>query len=258
MGLFGGKDSCCICGEKGKQKIADGWLCKECFKKYAIATFIPGNNNLYREMPTKLEVEKAIESKKIRQEDLNSFNPTKKIYKFIEFDDDNKKFVVLNGFDREKMNLNVYNYSDVIEYELLENGETVTKGGIGRALAGGALFGGVGAVVGGVTAKRTTKALIDNLKIKITLNDLNNPNIYINLIQFRTKGNSSIYKMAYSSAQEILSILAIIVKDNEVIDTQNNNIPSVADEILKYKNLLDMEAITQDEFNTKKKELLNL
>ncbi|WKK93249.1 hypothetical protein Q0Y04_02080 [Clostridioides difficile] len=54
----------------------------------------------------------------------------------MEFDDNNKKFIVLNGFNREKVNLSVYNYSDVIEYELLENGETVTKGGIGRALAG--------------------------------------------------------------------------------------------------------------------------
>ncbi|EQE95041.1 short C-terminal domain protein, partial [Clostridioides difficile CD129] len=33
---------------------------------------------------------------------------------------------------------------------------------------------------------------------------------------------------------------------------------STADEILKYKNLLDMEAITQEEFDAKKKELLNL
>ena len=33
---------------------------------------------------------------------------------------------------------------------------------------------------------------------------------------------------------------------------------STADEILKYKNLLDMGAITKEEFNAKKKELLNL
>ncbi|SJW51811.1 Uncharacterised protein [Clostridioides difficile] len=256
MGLFGGKENCCICGEKGKQKIADGWLCKDCFKKYAVATFTPGNN-LYRGLPTKLEVERAIESKDTKEEELKNFNPTKKILKFIEFDDDNKKFIVLNGFNREKMNLNVYNYSDVIEYELLENGETVTKGGIGRALAGGALFGGVGAVVGGVTAKRTTKAFIDSLKIKITLNNLSNPNVYVNLIQLRTKSNSSIYKMAYSSAQEILSILAIIVKDNEDGNIQNNSSDAIQ-QVKGLKELLDLGAITEEEFNTKKKELLNL
>ncbi|HFK2988855.1 SHOCT domain-containing protein [Clostridioides difficile] len=256
MGLFGSKDNCCICGEKGKQKIADGWLCKECFKKYAVATFTPGNT-LYRGLPTKLEVEKAIESKDDKEKELKNFNPTKKILKFMEFDDNNKKFIVLNGFNREKVNLSVYNYSDVIEYELLENGETVTKGGIGRALAGGALFGGVGAVVGGVTAKRTTKAFIDSLKIKITLNNLSNPNVYVNLIQLRTKSNSSIYKMAYSSAQEILSVLAIIVKDNEAVNIQNNSNDAIQ-QVNGLKELLDLGAITEEEFNTKKKELLNL
>ncbi|MEJ4051206.1 SHOCT domain-containing protein [Clostridioides difficile] len=254
MGLFG-KENCCICGEKGKQKIADGFLCKECFKKYAVATFTPGNN-LYG-LPTKLEVERVIESKDTKEEELKNFNPTKKILKLIEFDDDNKKFIVLNGFNREKVSLNVYNYSDVIEYELLENGETVTKGGIGRALAGGVLFGGVGAVVGGVTAKRKTKAFIDSLKIKITLNNLSNPSVYVNLIQLRTKSNSSIYKMAYSSAQEILSILSIIVKDNEVGNLQNNPDDAIQ-QVKGLKELLDLGAITEDEFNTKKKELLNL
>ncbi|HBG0458419.1 TPA: hypothetical protein KPE24_000208 [Clostridioides difficile] len=78
MGLFGSKENCCICGEKGKQKIVDGWLCKDCFKKYAVATFIPGNNNLYREMPTKAEVEKAIELKIISKKDSENFKATKK------------------------------------------------------------------------------------------------------------------------------------------------------------------------------------
>lgn len=41
--------------------------------------------------------------------------------------------------------------------------------------------------------------------------------------------------------------------------TVNTPIPtSTADEILKYKNLLDMGAITQEEFETKKKQLLGL
>lgn len=39
--------------------------------------------------------------------------------------------------------------------------------------------------------------------------------------------------------------------------TVNNN-SSTADEILKYKNLLDMGAITEEEFNDKKKQLLDV
>ena len=44
-------------------------------------------------------------------------------------------------------------------------------------------------------------------------------------------------------------------KNNE---NSKNNVTSTADEIKKYKELLDMGAITQEEFDLKKKELLNL
>ena len=81
---------------------------------------------------------------------------------------------------------------------------------------------------------------------------------YINLINVKTKTNSIGYERAYAEAQEILSILAIILKDIEKKREEINNNNSNADEILKYKNLLDLGAITEEEFNTKKKELLNL
>ena len=48
-------------------------------------------------------------------------------------------------------------YSDLISYELLEDDSVVTSGGVGQALVGGALFGGFGAIAGGITANRTQK-----------------------------------------------------------------------------------------------------
>lgn len=156
-------------------------MCKECFKKYVVVIFILGNI-LYCGLLIKLEVEKVIELKDDKEKEFKNFNFIKKILKFMEFDDNNKKFIVLNGFNREKVNLSVYNYSDVIEYEFLENGEIVIKGGIGRVLVGGVLFGGVGVVVGGVIVKRIIKVFIDSFKIKIILNNLSNFNVYVNLI----------------------------------------------------------------------------
>ncbi len=44
---------------------------------------------------------------------------------------------------------------------------------------------------------------------------------------------------------------------NKVIVNDSEN-ESLTDEILKYKNLLDMGAITQDEYDAKKKQLLGL
>ncbi|MCC0648374.1 SHOCT domain-containing protein [Clostridioides sp. ZZV15-6598] len=43
---------------------------------------------------------------------------------------------------------------------------------------------------------------------------------------------------------------------SQAIIHQNNS--SVADEILKFKNLVDIGVITEDEFDKKKKELLNV
>ncbi|MDL0397548.1 SHOCT domain-containing protein, partial [Clostridioides difficile] len=149
-------------------------------------------------------------------------------------------------------------FDDILEFELLEDGETIVKGGLGRAITGGVLFGGTGAVVGGITGKKTSRKVVEIFKIKITVKDINNPIEYINLINSKVKTNSSIYQKAFSDAQEILSILSIITKYNVMEDKKKSISSSTADEILKYKNLLDMEAITQEEFDAKKKELLNL
>jgi hypothetical protein len=39
-----------------------------------------------------------------------------------------------------KKNPKIYNYSDIVDFELLEDGESITKGGLGRAITGGLLF----------------------------------------------------------------------------------------------------------------------
>ena len=91
------------------------------------------------------------------------------------------------------------------------------------------------------------------------MNDTEKPVEYINLINVETKKDGFVYKTEYSTAQEILSILEIICNENknENEEQQQSEIKSVADEILKFKNLLDCGAITQEEFDKKKKELLN-
>lgn len=48
------------------------------------------------------------------------------------------------------------------------------------------------------------------------------------------------------------------IQRQEVPREVNNTSVSAADEIMKYKNLLDMGVITQAEFNAKKKQLLGL
>ena len=82
--------------------------------------------------------------------------------------------------------------------------------------------------------------------------------MYINLIEsLNVKKSGSIYKSASSIAQDIISILEIISHENEVSKNSSSS-DSIAEEIKKYKELLDIGAITQEEFDAKKKQLLQL
>lgn len=101
-------------------------------------------------------------------------------------------------------------YSDLISYELLEDDSVVTSGGVGQALVGGALFGGFGAIAGGITANRTQKKKIDSLYIKATVNNFSSPCIMIPLITKPVKTNSKEYQTAFNLAHQILSALDVI------------------------------------------------
>lgn len=254
MGLFFKKEACCICGDKeGKKKIVDGFICKDCLHLCSIPFQIKINKNTKREL-----IVAEIENNKNNKKLLGTFEATKKIGSYIEFDEQKRLWLIPDGFASKKVNPKIYKFDDIMEYELLENGYSITKGGVGRAIAGGVLLGGVGAIVGGVTGKKKTKSIINNLKIKITVNEISNPSVYINLIMSPTKDNSFTYKMAYSSAQEILSTLSIITKNAQNANNQNiNNQTSVADELIKLKQLLDDGILTQEEFTREKGKILN-
>ena len=139
-------------------------------------------------------------------------------------------------------------YSAILDYELLEDGTSVTKGGasIGRAIVGGAVFGPVGLIIGGVTGKRKQKNFCTTMQIKITLNSISSPTRYIKFITSKTKKSGATYKTACKNAQEVLSLLNVITSDQTNTTNVNPVSPSnsSADEIKKYKELLDSGAIT--------------
>lgn len=101
-------------------------------------------------------------------------------------------------------------FSDLVSYELLEDDSLVTSGGVGQALIGGALFGGFGAVAGGITGKRKQKKKIESLSIKITVNNFGSPCVMIPLITKSTKTNSKEYQVAFEEAHKILAALDVI------------------------------------------------
>jgi len=101
-------------------------------------------------------------------------------------------------------------FSDIIGFELLEDDSQISQGGLGSAVAGGLLLGGVGAIVGGVTGKRTTKRIVESMIVTITTNDIDDSIVMIPLITRSTKTSSALYKDAFNKAQIIMSTLNAI------------------------------------------------
>ena len=134
-----------------------------------------------------------------------NFIPTKIIGTAIQFDDKNKRMLIPGLFGKD----NIYTYKNIVSYGQLEDDEVVTSGGLGRAAVGGMLFGGAGAVVEAVTGKKN-KGICNSMGIKLTINNMSQPVVYISFIKTKTKTDSNAYKVAASQAQECLSVLQLI------------------------------------------------
>ncbi len=254
MSFFSAKATCEVCNNEAglnRHRISDKkWICPKCFKE---AGFNLSTNT--RKM-TVQDVRSAMEAKQDNANELANFNPTKKIGSYVEFDDNQQKWLVLSSILGRRNKSTVYNYNDIIDFELLEDGESVASGGLGRALVGGALFGGAGAVVGGVTGKKKSKGVCTSLKIKVTVNDINKPAVYITFLETKTKKDGLIYKTISEQAQECLSTFQLICDRQKNSNVATGSPLSAADELRKFKELLDEGIISQDEFDNKKSELL--
>ena len=155
-----------------------------------------------------------------------------------------------------------YSYKDISDFELIEDDVSLASGGLARAAVGGVLFGGAGAIVGAVTGTNTAKGACRSLRVKIGLLGEDSGVEYIDIITVRTEKKDRLYEDALKCGHEILLGLQSAcdyVKQHKKEEPISVAAPfSEADEILKFKNLLDMGVITQEEFDAKKKQLLGI
>ena len=136
MGLFS-KEKCAICdNEVGALKritLKNGaYLCNDCMVKTGICTGftveILRNSSLD-------EIKKRIEfhSNDIKDnlERIQEFNSTRKIGDYIWFDDNHKWFAIPSGPLVKVVDKNsyIFKYDEILDFEVLEDGTSVTKGG---------------------------------------------------------------------------------------------------------------------------------
>ncbi len=175
-------------------------------------------------------------------------------------DDVNKKwFVQLSRIDSTPY---FFNYEDLLEFEVYEDGNSIAKGRAGSALVGGVLFGAVGAVVGG-SRSRAIKSTCTTLQVRIRVNDISVPEIVVPFIKMETPKSSLLYKSAFDLAKSFAATLAYIQNGKEVkyvdsAEQQSQSKGSEADELEKYYSLYEKGIISEEEFNEKKKQLLGL
>ena len=122
-------------------------------------------------------------------------------------DDINKKFAV--GVGGKTGQVKIYNYDDLGEFELNEDGNSIVKGkGLATAV-GGLTFGLLGAMVG-ASGKRKNQNTCTSLVVRIRVNDLDNPEVIIPFITMETKKDSSLYTHLLKEAKGLIAVLNYI------------------------------------------------
>ncbi len=121
-------------------------------------------------------------------------------------DTDNK----LINFTSQNEN-RTFGFSDLVSYELIEDGQTVTSSSTANAVAGGLLFGATGAIVGSTMKKNMN--LCAKMQLRISINDIANPSIVQDLIvPPGVDKNRAYYTEAFNYAKEVCATLAVIQK----------------------------------------------
>ena len=119
-----------------------------------------------------------------------------------------KNFVFTIG----KRNSKVYGFDKILSYEIYENGDSVVKGGAGKALIGGVFFGLTGAVIGS-SMKRNIVNYCSSLSLFIKMNDIDNPVLEIPFINSQVSKNSSTYKNCLNSAKKVCGYLEYMMNN---------------------------------------------
>ena len=141
---------------------------------------------------------------------------------------------------------------------------------IARSIVGGMIAGNTGAVVGAVSSPTTIvtdgiiKKIVDKMQIKLIIDP--NSTIYnLNIISNSIDKSSFEYNQALDRAKKVMSYFCKIEEVNKLQNQTESSAPqqktidvSAFEQIKQYKELLDIGAITPEEFNTKKKQLLGL
>lgn len=260
-------NSCPLCGGKistfSSLKLRDkSIICNKC------ATDINISEDLVK-LQTLRDVSEHLSYRQENKKLFDSFHVTQHVsYKKHTICVDQNKKLWYYATNSKLVNPPIFKFNELADFELIEDGGTIikSKGGVGRAVAGGLLFGGVGAIVGSTTSKKESNSLVHDLKITIYIGNRYHNKIVIPFISYLGKGGYKkedyIYKQSKKASTQFISLLNLIQSQGQVQPVYMSQAPmannSSIDELKKLKELLDSGIITQSDFEAKKKQLLGI
>ncbi len=187
--------------------------------------------------------------------------------KGLAIDDECKQLCIVNKAG-ESCNPKIFKLEDILSSEILENGQVLSKSvrssQIGGALIGGLALGGVGAIIGGLSGSKKDVKKVKDMQLRIIVNDVRDPINDICFLNVETKNEGFIYEGAKKLIEEWHAKVKVMINLADKHDNENkppsqveeNNQPSIADEIAKLLSLKESGAISDDEFKSLKKKLI--
>ncbi|MBO1298964.1 MULTISPECIES: SHOCT domain-containing protein [Enterococcus] len=152
-------------------------------------------------------------------------------------------------------------FDNILDFEIVENGQSKIASGAKAAAVGTVLFGPAGMITGAIIGKGKEKELVDNLYLEVSIKD--EPPIKIEIISKKVRKDSKKFRNGLDHLIQIAEKLQPIVEKNNLDEAPSienivpSNQTSVTDELRAFKSLLDDGIITQEEFDLKKAELLS-
>lgn len=203
---------------------------------------------------------------------LEDFSATQKVIGVngvtgLAVDEQRKKICLIDHMTKQVVS-RIFSYKDLLSSEIFEDGEAVSRtersSQIGGALIGGLAFGGVGAIIGGLSGKTRTSDKVKIIDLRLTVNDTANPLHDVRFLDLETKKESFLYVGAINQVRHWHGLMEVLIKRADADDKAANmdeslksSPGSLADELKKLAELRDSGVLSGDEFEQQKMRLLN-
>ncbi len=263
---------CKICEKRipwgQKFRTADGFVCGSCLDRLGISSTLGKKGAPKLQKMTAVEIVDFGEELKAKREAEREaarlkpvFTATRKVDGILLVDDANRLIRIRGMYSGRGWS--EYRFGQIVGYEVSENGQSIRKtGGLGGFLAGGMLFGTAGAIVGGLSESH--REAVVEMAFVILLKDADwkyDAIILHSASNGELKRGTDPYFFCLKLQEGLSDVFNDILEQNVGKAEEGDDTlpaPSVADEILKLKELLDSGVLSEDEFAAAKRKLLGL